>query len=118
MKKYIILLIIPLLFFSTGCEKEEIVDGTLINTDLIGTWKCETWCSDGYEYKYLIFFGDGTFNSTEHDGDITCTDIWSVTDNYVTFCGFVREFQINGIDRLKLTHLDGDVMGIWEKLTN
>jgi len=114
MKKYLILLIIPFLFFSTGCEKEEIVDGTLINTDLIGTWNCES-CSNTYDYKYLIFFGDGTFNSTEWDGDITCTDIWSVTDNYVTFCGFVREFEIDG-DNLNITYLDGDDMGTWKKV--
>ena len=115
MKKYLILLIIPLLFFSTGCEKEDvIVDGISINTDLVGTWNCEL-CTSSYDYKYLIFFGDGTFNSTEWDGDITCVDTWSVTGNYVTFCGYVREFEIDG-DNLNITYLDGDEMGTWKKV--
>ena len=43
MKKYLILLIIPLLFFSTGCEEDELVSvqETQLDPNLFGVWNME-----------------------------------------------------------------------------
>tara|TARA_Y100000589_G_C26859717_1_gene509451 strand:+ start:108 stop:485 length:378 start_codon:yes stop_codon:yes gene_type:complete len=60
MKKYLILLIIPLLFFSTGCEEDdnlEEVTGTVIDENLIGVWKLVE--TDGNDDYYRSFSSNG-----------------------------------------------------------
>ena len=68
MKKYLILLIIPLLFFSTGCEDEETlqeVTNTEIDENLVGVWKLvETDNNDNY---YRSFSSNGRWGSWRDD---------------------------------------------------
>ena len=124
MKKYLILLIIPLLFFSTGCEKEEIVNGISINTDLVGAWKSQTFDGEYYFY-YLFFFSDGSFERTNEYGDSGLNELgsYTVTDNYIGFgdeifggssYADVFEFDVDG-DILTLTYMTGGEFGTWKK---
>ena len=47
MKKYLVLLIIPLLFFSTGCDDNDDIDDTIPVSEypesILGHWEHNTW---------------------------------------------------------------------------
>tara|TARA_B100000575_G_scaffold145523_1_gene116152 strand:- start:403 stop:762 length:360 start_codon:yes stop_codon:yes gene_type:complete len=102
MKKYLILLIIPFLFFSTGCEKDTIED-TQLDSDLYGNWTHETGGSSSYNYCYdMTLSSNGRFvyqsescyygdNHTSNSGDwwvegnhlVLSGDSWGLTEEYV-----------------------------------
>ena len=76
MKKYLILLIIPLLFFSTGCEEDEdlsevttgdITDSLSLDPELFGVWcTTEPDMYDYYDWNYgydYSFFDCHSFSS-------------------------------------------------------
>ncbi len=74
MKKYLILLIIPLLFFSTGCEEDEDLDVTeslSLDTELFGVWCCSI--ENTYPWDCFSFLSNGTsfsFDYNQSNGNI------------------------------------------------
>jgi len=77
MKKYLILLIIPLLFFSTGCE-EDAIQPTELNSELYGNW---------YDSNYIGgFVATLTLSSNGNfvlDTYYSHSGIWWVEGNYL-----------------------------------
>ena len=103
MKKYLILLIVPLLFFSTGCEDEldaELgeVTNTVIDENLIGVWVGEQGAQD----IVLTFSSNGGFSRTlisNFAPDSSVIGEFWVEDNilimYGDFENFVYEYSIS-----------------------
>jgi len=128
MKKYLILLIIPLLFFSIGCEGdenlEEVTD-TIIDQNLIGVWKLiET--NSGYDYfrsfssngkwGYWIenlMYENGQYISVSNFLDQETGDYW-VEDDYIIF-----NYSNSSIDDVSYYNVSGNTLtlnqGNWEK---
>ena len=93
MKKYLILLIIPLLFFSTGCEEED----NPLYPDIIGVWcsseegvydwDCHSFTSSGV---YVGFDYNDDYNPENYDRD----GIWMVESGYL----FIMDENVGGWD--------------------
>ena len=77
MKKYLLIFVVPLLFFSIGCEDEENLEenleesleevtNTVIDENLIGVWKK---LDDGYDFYdlYRSFSSNGKWGSWRDD---------------------------------------------------
>jgi len=88
MKKYLILLIVPLLFFSTGCEEDDLeeITNTIIDENLVGVWKLLD--SDYYYDYYRSFSSNGQWGywrddleATEYD-PVTGEWLWVSFSNY------------------------------------
>ncbi len=65
MKKHLILLIIPLLFFSTGCEEDDTID-TVIDENLIGVWKYDEETLPDFDF-YRSFSSNNRWSYWEED---------------------------------------------------
>ena len=106
MKKYLILLIIPLLFFSIGCEEEE-------NNSIIGTWR------DNIEGDWVItsIEMNNTMNNTYielENPNYSLVDGSNnlIFDNCYCYCGSVTTENTNDNGQ---SHW---VYGTWDNSTN
>ena len=80
MKKYLILLIIPLLFFSTGCEDEaDRIQNTTLDANLYGVWTLTE--SDGDVY-YHSFSNNGKWGYSRN-GIVYFTGDWWVEGIFI-----------------------------------
>ena len=101
MKKYILLLIAPFLFFSTGCEEDDILEevtNTVIDENLIGEWKSDLTICDYYKrnffdsgkcsFLYLNYWEillNGVYEcGNEEESDYWMSDYW-IEQNYIVF---------------------------------
>ena len=111
MKKYLILLIIPLLFFSTGCEEdstiEEITLVSNLDSNLYGVWReCYSNGTDDtcqYNCDYWVFSSNGQYSHFQDDvGD----DIYEYGQGSWYVEGNVLITSMNGS---QFYSVDGDV---------
>ena len=91
MKKHLILLIIPLLFFSTGCEEDDIVnvEESQLDSNLFGNWYNPSG-PGGFNYTMTLssngnFVWDVNYSSGQ-DWSST-SGIWWVEGNYLVLSG-------------------------------
>ena len=96
MNKYLFLLVVPLLFFSIGCEKDTIQD-TQLDSDLYGIWRSNLGSCD---YYIRTFSSNGKWSFSHIDIDYypeydcdelplnydshSVGDFW-IQDNYIIF---------------------------------
>ena len=99
MKKYLIVLIIPLLFFSTGCEKDTIED-TQLDSKLYGNW---TDYSGNYYYDMtlssngMFVYQNRYYTSSGWDSN---SGMWWVEGNHLVLSGdswgMTEEYVVSG----------------------
>ncbi len=130
MKKYLILLIIPFLFFSNGCEEDENlqeITNSLIDENLIGVWRLT---NDGYTDRDWVrsFSSNGRWGywreTFTHDGDYVY-DILSYIDNEQTGDYWIEEdvlfldYDDSPTDDIWYYNVNGDILtlnlGVWER---
>ena len=97
MTKYVFLLIVPLLFFSIGCDKDTTQD-IILDSELYGEWKSDITICDYYKrnffdsgkcsflhLNYWEILLNGIYQcGNEEESDYWMSDYW-IEQNYIVF---------------------------------